>query len=184
MEKKKKGKGIIIVIIILALVVGGYFVYDNFFSGSITTEDIEAVEVKKVGFYPTEDIYFDLDDYKSDFFKILDSNDAYYYIAENAKGGIVVKQVNREDFDNFGPVKSSKAINTVKKGLKTFGIIVLVLLIILAIIVGGTFAFVHSKLSKMQQRFFTFHTIDPKSSYSLEKPYINYPCSIRYTATR
>ena len=34
-----------------------------------------------------------------------------------------------------------------KKGLKTFGIIVLVLLII----VGGTFAFVHSKLSKMQQ---------------------------------
>ena len=38
-----------------------------------------------------------------------------------------------------------------KKGLKTFGIIVLVLLIILAIIVGGTFAFVHSKLSKMQQ---------------------------------
>ena len=38
-----------------------------------------------------------------------------------------------------------------KKGLKTFGIIVLVLLIILAIIVGGTFAFIHSKLSKMQQ---------------------------------
>lgn len=38
-----------------------------------------------------------------------------------------------------------------KKGLKTFGIIVLVLLIILVIIVGGTFAFVHSKLSKMQQ---------------------------------
>ena len=38
-----------------------------------------------------------------------------------------------------------------KKGLKTFGIIVLVLLIILAIIVGGTFAFVHSKLSKMKQ---------------------------------
>ncbi len=38
-----------------------------------------------------------------------------------------------------------------KKGLKTFGIIVLVLLIILAIIVGGTFAFVHTKLSKMQQ---------------------------------
>ena len=38
-----------------------------------------------------------------------------------------------------------------KKGLKTFGIIVLVLLIILAIIVGGTFAFVHSKLSRMQQ---------------------------------
>lgn len=38
-----------------------------------------------------------------------------------------------------------------RKGLKTFGIIVLVLLIILAIIVGGTFAFVHSKLSKMQQ---------------------------------
>ena len=38
-----------------------------------------------------------------------------------------------------------------KKGLKTFGIIVLVLVIILAIIVGGTFAFVHSKLSKMQQ---------------------------------
>ena len=36
-----------------------------------------------------------------------------------------------------------------KKGLKTFGIIVL--LIILAIILGGTFAFVHSKLSKMQQ---------------------------------
>ena len=120
MEKKKKGKGIVIAIIMLALVIGGYFVYDNFFSGSKTTEDIEAVEVKKVGFYPTEDIYFDLDDYKSDFFKILDNNEAYYYIAENAKGGIVVKQVNREDFDNFGPVKSSKAINTVKKGLKTF----------------------------------------------------------------
>lgn len=38
-----------------------------------------------------------------------------------------------------------------RKGLKTFGIIVLVLLIILVIIVGGTFAFMHSKLSKMQQ---------------------------------
>lgn len=38
-----------------------------------------------------------------------------------------------------------------RKGLKTFGIIVLVLLIILAIIVGGTFTFIHSKLSKMQQ---------------------------------
>ena len=38
-----------------------------------------------------------------------------------------------------------------RKGLNTFGIIVLVLLIILAVIVGGTFAFIHSKLSKMQQ---------------------------------
>ena len=38
-----------------------------------------------------------------------------------------------------------------KKGLKVFGITVLVLVIILAIIVGGTFAFIHSKLSKIQQ---------------------------------
>lgn len=120
MEKKKKGKGIIIVIIILALAAGGYFVYDNFFLGQETAEEVETVEVKEVGFYPTEDIYFDLDDYKSDFFKILDSNNAYYYTAENAEGGIIVKQVNREEFDNYGPVKSNKAINTVKKGLKTF----------------------------------------------------------------
>lgn len=38
-----------------------------------------------------------------------------------------------------------------KKGLKAFGIIVLVLIIILAIIVGGTFWFVNSKLGKIQQ---------------------------------
>ena len=120
MEKKKKGKGIVIVIIILALAIGGYFIYNNLFSGQETAKEIERVEVKKVGFYPTEDMILDLDDYKSDFFKIIDSNEAFYYTAENAKGGIVIKQVNKEDFDNFGPVKSNKAINTVKKGLKTF----------------------------------------------------------------
>ncbi len=38
-----------------------------------------------------------------------------------------------------------------KKGLKAFGIIVLVLIIILAIIIGGTFWFVNSKLGKIQQ---------------------------------
>lgn len=38
-----------------------------------------------------------------------------------------------------------------KKGLKAFGITVLVLLIILAILVGGTYAFINSKLSKMQK---------------------------------
>ena len=38
-----------------------------------------------------------------------------------------------------------------RKGLKVFGIIVLVLLIILAIIVGGTFWFVQDKLNKIQQ---------------------------------
>ena len=38
-----------------------------------------------------------------------------------------------------------------RKGLKTFGITVLVLLIILAILIGGTYAFINSKLSKMQK---------------------------------
>ena len=38
-----------------------------------------------------------------------------------------------------------------KKGIKIFGTIVLVLIILLAIIIGGTFWFVHSKFSKMQQ---------------------------------
>lgn len=38
-----------------------------------------------------------------------------------------------------------------KKGLKAFGITVLVLLIILAILVGGTYAFINSKLAKMQK---------------------------------
>ncbi len=38
-----------------------------------------------------------------------------------------------------------------RKGLKIFGIIVLVLLIILAIIVGGTFWFIQDKLNKIQQ---------------------------------
>lgn len=38
-----------------------------------------------------------------------------------------------------------------RKGLKAFGITVLVLLIILAIIVGGTLIFINSKLSKMQK---------------------------------
>lgn len=38
-----------------------------------------------------------------------------------------------------------------RKGLKIFGITVLVLLIILAVIIGGTITFVSSKLSKMQQ---------------------------------
>ena len=38
-----------------------------------------------------------------------------------------------------------------RKGLKAFGITVLVLLIILAILIGGTYAFINSKLSKMQK---------------------------------
>lgn len=38
-----------------------------------------------------------------------------------------------------------------KKGLKAFGITVLVLLIILAILVGGTYVFINSKLAKMQK---------------------------------
>ena len=38
-----------------------------------------------------------------------------------------------------------------RKGLKAFGITVLVLLIILAILVGGTYVFINSKLSKMQK---------------------------------
>lgn len=38
-----------------------------------------------------------------------------------------------------------------RKGLKIFGIIVLVLIILLVAIIGGTFWFIHSKLSKMQQ---------------------------------
>lgn len=38
-----------------------------------------------------------------------------------------------------------------RKGLKTFGIIVLVLIIILVLIIGSTFWFVNSKLSKMQK---------------------------------
>lgn len=37
------------------------------------------------------------------------------------------------------------------KGLKIFGIIVLVLIILLVAIIGGTFLFIHNKLSKMQQ---------------------------------
>jgi len=41
--------------------------------------------------------------------------------------------------------------NKQRKGLKAFGITVLVLLIILVIIVGGTFWFVSSKLGKIQQ---------------------------------
>lgn len=38
-----------------------------------------------------------------------------------------------------------------KKGLKIFGIIVLILVIILVAIIGGTFWFVHNKLSKIQR---------------------------------
>ncbi len=38
-----------------------------------------------------------------------------------------------------------------KKGLKIFGIIVLILVIMLAVIIGGTFWFVSDKLGKMQQ---------------------------------
>ena len=38
-----------------------------------------------------------------------------------------------------------------RTGLKVFGIIVLILIIILAVIIGVTFAFVNSKISKMQQ---------------------------------
>lgn len=121
MKKKKKGKGVIIAIILLALIAGGgYFVYNTFILGQRTANEVKTIEVKEVGFYPTEDMYFDLDDYNSDFFKILDSNDAFYYTAENVEGGIVVKQVNKEDFDNVGPVTSDKVMKTVKKGMKTF----------------------------------------------------------------
>lgn len=38
-----------------------------------------------------------------------------------------------------------------RKGLKIFGIIVLILVILLVAIIGGTFWFIHSKLSKIQQ---------------------------------
>ena len=38
-----------------------------------------------------------------------------------------------------------------RRGLKTFGIIILILLIILALIVGGTFLFISNKLGKMQK---------------------------------
>lgn len=38
-----------------------------------------------------------------------------------------------------------------RSGLKTFGIIILILLIILALIVGGTFLFISNKLGKMQK---------------------------------
>ncbi len=38
-----------------------------------------------------------------------------------------------------------------KKGLKIFGTIVLILVIILVAIIGGTFWFIHAKLSKLQQ---------------------------------
>ena len=49
--------------------------------------------------------------------------------------------------------RREKETETKKKGrkLKAFGIVVLVLLIILAIIVGGTFWFISSKLGKIQQ---------------------------------
>ena len=38
-----------------------------------------------------------------------------------------------------------------KKGLKIFGTIVLILVIILVAIIGGTFWVIHTKLSKLQQ---------------------------------
>ena len=38
-----------------------------------------------------------------------------------------------------------------RRGLKTFGIIILILLIILSLIVGGTFLFISNKLGKMQK---------------------------------
>ena len=41
--------------------------------------------------------------------------------------------------------------NRKRRGLKTFGIIILILLIILALIVGGTFLFISNKLGKMQK---------------------------------
>lgn len=41
--------------------------------------------------------------------------------------------------------------NKSKKGFKAFGITVVVLLIILVILIGGTYAFINSKLSKMQK---------------------------------
>lgn len=47
---------------------------------------------------------------------------------------------------------SEKSINKKeRRGLKIFGIIVLVLIILLALIVGSVFVFINSKLSKMQQ---------------------------------
>ena len=45
----------------------------------------------------------------------------------------------------------SKEENKKKKGLRTFGKVVLVLAIILAILVGAAFWFIHSKLSKIQR---------------------------------
>ena len=47
--------------------------------------------------------------------------------------------------------KNGKDKKTKKKGLKLFGKIVLVLFIILAILLGTIFWFIHNKLSKMQQ---------------------------------
>ena len=61
-----------------------------------------------------------------------------------------IKAYNKtEEFEKGGKHKMEKTKN--KKGLKIFGIIVLILVIILVAIIGGTFWFVHNKLSKIQR---------------------------------
>lgn len=119
MEKKKKGKGIVIVIILLALVAGGYFVYDNLFSGQSVQGNIEAVEVKEVGSF-NDSVGCVGDDNVYKVFDIIDDKDAFYYKVENGEGKVIIKQVNEEDFNSVGSLKSSNVSKVASKSLKTF----------------------------------------------------------------
>lgn len=117
MEKKKKGKGIIITVIIVALLVGGYFIYDNIFKQSIT--EVEDVEVKEIGSVPMEwEMLSDDDDIKV--LDIIDKSDATYYKVENGKGEAIITQINKADFDAIGSVTGNKANSLIKSGVKTF----------------------------------------------------------------
>ena len=117
MEKKKKGKGIVIAIIMLALVIGGYFVYDNIFKQSMTA--VEDIEVKEIGSVPMEwEMLSDDDDIKV--LDIMDKNEATYYKVENGKGEAIITQINKADFDVIGSIKSNKAYSLIKSGVKTF----------------------------------------------------------------
>lgn len=121
--KKKKGKGIVIVIIILALAVGGYLVYDNFFSGQ--AEDIATVEVKKVASIDLAEnevcAYEITDKTNYEIFSSLKNSEATCFKLEKKNPNVInISQINEDDFNEISPTTFTKTRRLLSKGCSYF----------------------------------------------------------------
>lgn len=123
MEKKKKGKGIVIAIIILALVVGGYFVYDSYFSD--TAEETTIVEEKKVASIDLAEnevsAYEMTDKTNHKIFSSLQKNEATCFKLEKNNSNVIsISQINEDNFNKISPTTFGKTRKLLSKGISTF----------------------------------------------------------------